>query len=62
MCKGHQHVGPMGGQQAKLPGQPTPLCSLPLVSLVVTLSKRQLNGTRGQESVEAVLDGWPANT
>jgi hypothetical protein len=29
---------------------------------VVTLSKRRWNGTRGLESVEAALDGGPANT
>jgi hypothetical protein len=40
-------------------GRPAPLCSLPWVSLVVTLSKRWWNGTRGLESVEAAPDGQP---
>jgi hypothetical protein len=69
MCKGHWCVGPVGGQPAKLPGRPAPLCSLTWVSFVVTLSKTRWNGTRGLESVETTLDGrsatwlgWPANT
>jgi hypothetical protein len=60
MCKGHRHVGLVGGPPAKLPGWPTPLCSLPRVSLAVTLSKRWWKGTRGLESVEAMFDEQPA--
>jgi hypothetical protein len=60
MCKGHWHVGLVGGWLTKLPSRPVPVCSLPWVSLVVTLSKRRLNGTRALESVEAALDGHPA--
>jgi hypothetical protein len=40
----------------------TPHCSLLFGSLAVMLSKRQWNGTRGLESVEATLDGRLTNT
>jgi hypothetical protein len=69
MCKGHWRVGPVGGQQAKLPGRLAPPCSLPRVFLAVTLSKRWWNGTRDLELVEAAPHVWlatwlgrPANT